>query len=40
MPPWRQVLSEEEMAAVATVIRQSWGNQAPAVTAQDVLRLR
>nr|WP_233217936.1 c-type cytochrome [Roseateles chitinivorans] len=40
MPPWRQVLSEEEMAAVATVIRQSWGNQAPAVTTQDVLRLK
>ncbi len=40
MPPLRQVLSEAEMAAVATVIRQSWGNQAPAVTEQEVLRLK
>ncbi|MDH0864150.1 c-type cytochrome [Mitsuaria sp. GD03876] len=40
MPPLKQVLTEAEMAAVATVIRQSWGNQAPAVTEQDVLRLK
>ena len=40
MPPLRQVLTEAEMAAVATVIRQSWGNQASAVTEQEVLRLK
>lgn len=31
MPPFRHTLSEEEIAAVATYIRQSWGNQASAV---------
>ena len=40
MPPLRQVLSEAEMAAVASMIRQSWGNQASPVTEQDVLRLK
>jgi mono/diheme cytochrome c family protein len=40
MPPLRQVLTEAEMAAVATVIRQSWGNRASAVTEQEVLRLK
>lgn len=40
MPPLKQVLTEAEMAAVATVIRQSWGNQASAVSEQDVLRLK
>ncbi|MFX1682334.1 c-type cytochrome [Mitsuaria sp. CC2] len=40
MPPLRQALTAAEMAAVATVIRQSWGNQASAVTEQEVLRLK
>ncbi|OWQ90524.1 hypothetical protein CDN99_13025 [Roseateles aquatilis] len=40
MPPLRQVLTPAEMAAVATVIRQSWGNRASAVTEQEVLRLK
>lgn len=40
MPPMRQVLSAAEMAAVASMVRQSWGNEASAVTEQDVLRLR
>ncbi|WP_416758758.1 c-type cytochrome [Roseateles sp. So40a] len=40
MPPMRQVLSPEELAAVATVIRQSWGNQASSVTTQEALRLK
>ncbi|WP_245643238.1 c-type cytochrome [Roseateles chitosanitabidus] len=40
MPPLRQVLTEAEMAAVATLIRQSWGNEASEVTEQDVLRLK
>lgn len=40
MPPFSQVLSGEEIAAVSTYIRQSWGNQAPAVDALEVLRLK
>ncbi|MET0208214.1 MAG: cytochrome c [Burkholderiaceae bacterium] len=39
MPPMRQVLSTAEMAAVASMIRQSWGNQASAVDEQAVMRL-
>lgn len=31
MPPFRHILSDEEIAAVATYIRQSWGNQASIV---------
>jgi mono/diheme cytochrome c family protein len=31
MPPFRHQLSDEEIAAVATYIRQSWGNQASPV---------
>ncbi len=40
MPPFRTLLSDEEVAAVASFIRQSWGNQAGAVSALDVQRLR
>ncbi|MFT3805224.1 MAG: cytochrome c [Burkholderiaceae bacterium] len=40
MPPYGQVLSDKEIAAVATFIRQSWGNAAPPVSSLDVLRLR
>lgn len=40
MPPFGQVLSHEEIAAVATYIRQAWGNAAPAVSTFDVHRVR
>jgi mono/diheme cytochrome c family protein len=40
MPPFGQTLSDGEIAAVATYVRRSWGNQAPAVSAVDVLRAR
>lgn len=40
MPPYRTLLTDEEVAAVATHIRQSWGNTASAVTPLDVNRLR
>ncbi len=39
MPPHGQVLNNDEMAAVATFIRQSWGNSAAPVSALDVLRV-
>ncbi len=40
MPPYGQVLDNDDIAAVATYLRQSWGNWAPAVSALDVLRVR
>jgi mono/diheme cytochrome c family protein len=40
MPPFGRRLSEAEIAAVATYIRQSWGQQAAPVRALDVLRAR
>ncbi|MFY9514053.1 MAG: cytochrome c [Rubrivivax sp.] len=40
MPPFVQVLGNDEIAAVSTFIRQSWGNQAGEVTALEVLRVK
>ena len=40
MPPFKQLLSEREVAAVATYVRQSWGNQGSTVSELDVLRAR
>lgn len=40
MPPFGQVLSDAETAAVATYIRQSWGHAASEVTPLQVLQVR
>lgn len=40
MPPFGQSLTNAEIAAVATFVRGSWGNNAPAVSELDVNRLR
>ncbi len=40
MPPFLHSLDEAEIAAVASFIRQSWGNAAPPVSALEVLRAR
>ncbi len=40
MPPFGQTLDHDDIAAVATYIRQSFGNQADAVSALDVLRVK
>jgi mono/diheme cytochrome c family protein len=40
MPPFAQLLSDEEVAMVATHLRQSWGHSAAPVSALDVLRAR
>lgn len=40
MPPFRQSLTDREVAAVATYIRQSWGNAAAPVGELEVLRAR
>jgi mono/diheme cytochrome c family protein len=40
MPQFRLQHSDEEIADVVTFIRNGWGNQAPAVTATEVAKLR
>lgn len=40
MPPFGQALNDAEIAAVATFVRQSWGNMADPVSAVDVLHVR
>ncbi|MCO5233357.1 MAG: cytochrome c [Chitinophagales bacterium] len=40
MPPFAENLSDEEVAAIATHERSSWGNNAPAITADDVKKIR
>ncbi|ODU12706.1 MAG: hypothetical protein ABS91_01535 [Thiobacillus sp. SCN 64-35] len=40
MPPWADLLSDAQIAAVINHERSSWGNHAPNVTAKDVARLR
>src|SRR5690606_6809872 len=40
MPPFSHSLGDEEIAALATWLRNAWGNRAGAVTAIDVLRHR
>jgi mono/diheme cytochrome c family protein len=40
MPPFSHLLSEEQVAAVATFVRRSWGAAAAPVSAADVARWR
>lgn len=40
MPPFGDRLSDQEVADVVTFIRSSWGNQASAVSAEDVAKFR
>ncbi|HUG21265.1 c-type cytochrome [Piscinibacter sp.] len=40
MPPFSHALGDAEIAAVATYVRKSWGNEAAPVSALEVLRLR
>lgn len=40
MPPFGHVLDADDIAAVTTYVRQSWGNAAPAVSPLEVLRVR
>jgi mono/diheme cytochrome c family protein len=40
MPPFAQLLSDNEVAAVVTYIRVSWGNRGAAVNARDANALR
>ena len=40
MPQFREQLSDQDIADVVTLIRNGWGNHAPAVTATQVAKLR
>ena len=42
MPPWKDVLKDEDIAAVLTFVRQNkeWGNNAPPVKPQQVKAIR
>ena len=40
MPPYADKLSDQEVADLVTYIRNAWGNAAPAVTADEVAKLR
>jgi mono/diheme cytochrome c family protein len=40
MPQFREQYSDQQIADVVTFIRNGWGNQAPAVTAADVAKMR
>ena len=40
MPPFADQLTDEEIAAIITHERSSWGNQASAVTPEDVKKIR
>jgi mono/diheme cytochrome c family protein len=40
MPPFGQVLNNDEIAALATYLRRSWGHEAPPVSPLEVLKLR
>lgn len=39
MPPWGAQLSNDDIAAVITYIRSSWGNKASAVKSADVAKV-
>lgn len=40
MPAWGATLSDEEIAAVTTFIRSSWGNQSPEITPEKIAAAR
>jgi mono/diheme cytochrome c family protein len=40
MPPFAQALTDDQVAAVVTYIRSSWGNRGAAVSARDANELR
>jgi Cbb3-type cytochrome oxidase, cytochrome c subunit len=40
MPPFADQLTDEEIAAIASYERSHWGNDAPAITGEDVKQIR
>jgi cytochrome c oxidase subunit 2 len=40
MPPWKYELTDDEIAAVVSYVRNAWGNKASAVTPADVAAVK
>ncbi len=40
MPTFRRSYDDEQIASVVTYVRQAWDNKAPAVTAEEVAKIR
>jgi mono/diheme cytochrome c family protein len=40
MPPWRELMNDADVSAVATYIRTTWGNKAPPVKPEEVKAIR
>lgn len=40
MPPWGGILSDQDIAAVATYVRGAWGNKAAPITTARVKKVR
>jgi mono/diheme cytochrome c family protein len=40
MPPYSHMMNDNEVAAVVSYLRNSWGNRAAPVTASEVNRYR
>jgi mono/diheme cytochrome c family protein len=40
MPPWRDNLTDEQIAAVSTYVRNQWGNRASSVAVEEVAAIR
>ena len=40
MPPWREFLTDDQVATILTYVRTSWGNQASAITPEEVKAVR
>jgi mono/diheme cytochrome c family protein len=40
MVPWKDLLSDAQIAAVLSFIRSEWGNKAPRVTPEQVKMIR
>jgi mono/diheme cytochrome c family protein len=40
MPPYGHLLGDDEVAAIVTYVRASWGNRAPPVSSTQVNRYR
>lgn len=40
MPTWGGIFTDEQVASVASYVRQAWGNKAPPVTPESVRKIR
>jgi mono/diheme cytochrome c family protein len=40
MVPWRDILKDDEIAAVLTFVRSEWGNKGDAVPVEEVTAVR